>query len=52
MDLKRAKRQNIQKKLDSSSEQTGEARQAGRGETETRQAMHAPENPANKGPPV
>ena len=47
MDLKRVKRQNIQKKLDFSSEQTGEARQVGRGETETRQAMHAPENPAN-----
>src|ERR1017187_5571647 len=47
MDLKRDKRQNIQKKLDFSSEQTGEARQAGREETEARQAMHEPESPAN-----
>ena len=30
MDLKRDKRQNIQRKLDFSSEQTGEARNAGR----------------------
>ena len=47
MDLKRDKRQNIQKKLDFSSEQTGEARQAGREETESRQTMHEPESPAN-----
>jgi len=47
MDLKRDKRQNIQKKLDFSSERKGEARQAGREETESRQAMHEPENPAN-----
>ncbi|HEX2662245.1 MAG TPA: reverse transcriptase domain-containing protein [Candidatus Acidoferrum sp.] len=47
MDLKRDKRQNIQKELDFSSEQTGEARQAGREETESRQAMHEPESPAN-----
>src|SRR5260370_40270067 len=47
MDLKRDKRQNIQKKLDFSSEPTGEARQAGREETESRQAMHEPESPAN-----
>jgi len=47
MDLKRDKRQNIQKKLDFSSGQTGEARQAGREETESRQAMHEPESPAN-----
>src|ERR1039458_9578107 len=47
MDLKRDTRQNIQKKLDFSSEQTGEARQAGREETESRQAMHEPENPAS-----
>jgi RNA-directed DNA polymerase len=47
MDLKRDKRQNIQDKLDFSSEQTGEARQAGREETESRQAMHEPESPAN-----
>src|SRR5258708_13728189 len=47
MDLKRDKRQNIQKELDFSSVQTGEARQAGREETESRQAMHEPESPAN-----
>jgi RNA-directed DNA polymerase len=47
MDLKRDKRQNIQKKLDFSSKQTGEARQAGREETESRRAMHEPESPAN-----
>src|SRR6202162_796603 len=47
MDLKRDKRQNIQKKLDFSSERTGEARQVGREETESRQAMHKPESPAN-----
>src|SRR6267143_2116562 len=47
MDLKRDKRQNIQKKLDFSSEWKGEARQAGREATESRQAMHEPENPAN-----
>src|SRR5712664_1465864 len=47
MDLKRDKRQNIQKKLDFSSEQMGEARQAGREETESRQARHEPESPAN-----
>src|SRR5246127_3413141 len=47
MDLKRDKRQNIQKKLDFSSGQTSEARQAGREETESRQAMHEPESPAN-----
>src|SRR5258707_12178309 len=47
MDLKRDKRQNIQEKLDFSSEKTGEARQAGREETESRQAMHEPESPAN-----
>ena len=47
MDLKRDKRQNIQKKLDFSSEQTGEARHAGREETESRQTMHEPESPAN-----
>src|SRR5258708_24569139 len=47
MDLERAKRQNIQKKLDFSSEQTGEARQAGREETESRQTMHETESPAN-----
>src|SRR5271170_2205687 len=47
MDLKRDKRQNIQKKLDFSSERKGEARRAGREETELRQAMHEPESPAN-----
>src|SRR3984957_8159067 len=47
MNLKRDKRQNIQKKLDFSSEQAGEARQARREETESRQAMHEPESPAN-----
>src|SRR5580700_3428154 len=47
MDLKRDKRQNIQEKLDFSSKQTGEARQAGREGTESRQAMHEPESPAN-----
>src|SRR5258707_6943679 len=47
MDLKRDKRQNIQKKLDFSSEWKGEARQAGREETESRRAMHEPESPAN-----
>src|SRR6202521_2693592 len=47
MDLKRDKRQNIQKKLDFSSERKGEARQAGREETESRQAVHEPESPAS-----
>ncbi len=47
MDLRRDKRQNIQEKLDFSSEWKGEARQAGREETEPRQAMHEPESPAN-----
>src|ERR1022692_1340241 len=47
MDPRRDKRQNIQKKVDFSSERTGEARQAGREETESRQAMHEPESPAN-----
>ena len=47
MDLKRDKRQNIQKKLDFSSERKGEARQARREETESRQAVHEPESPAS-----
>src|ERR1700747_382752 len=47
MDLKRDKRQNIQKKLDFSSERKGKARQAGREETESRQAVHEPESPAS-----
>ena len=42
MDLKRDKRQNIQKKLDFSSEPTREAHQGRREETESRQAMHEP----------
>src|SRR6266481_4487648 len=47
MDLERDKRQNIQKELDFSSEQTGEARHAGREETELRPAIHEAESPAN-----
>ena len=47
MHLRNDKRQNIQKKLDFPSAPTGEARQAGREETESRQTMHQPENPAN-----
>ena len=47
MDLKRDKRQNIQKKLDFSSEQTGEARHGEREETELRPAIHEAESPAN-----
>src|SRR6202140_3512515 len=47
MDLKRDKRQNIQKKVDFSSERKGEARQDGREETESRQVIHEPESPAN-----
>ena len=47
MDLERDKRQNIQKELDFSSEQTGEARHAGREETELRPAIQEAESPAN-----
>jgi hypothetical protein len=47
MHLRNDKRRNIQQKLDFSSEQTGEARQARREETESRQTMQEPENPAN-----
>ena len=47
MDLRSDKRQNIQKKMDFPSGRKGEARQAGREETESRQAMHEPENPAS-----
>jgi len=47
MNLKRDKWQNIQRKLDFSSERKGEARPAGREETESRQAIHEPESPAN-----
>jgi RNA-directed DNA polymerase len=46
MDLRSDKRQNIQKKLDFPSGRRGEARQAGREETESHQAMHEPESPA------
>src|SRR6266567_7468094 len=47
MHLRNDKRQNIQKKLDFPSESAGEACQTGREETESRQAMHEPESPAN-----
>ena len=47
MDLRSDKRQNIQKKMDFPSGRKGEARQAGMEETESRQAMHEPENPAS-----
>src|SRR5215472_109280 len=47
MHLRNDKRQNLQKKLDFPSAPVGEARQAGREETESRQTMHPPENPAN-----
>ena len=47
MDLRSDKRQNIQKKMDFPSGRKGEAGQAGREETESRQAMHEPENPAS-----
>jgi RNA-directed DNA polymerase len=47
MQLRSDKRQNIQRKLDFPSEAAGEARQARREETESRQTMYEPENPAN-----
>jgi RNA-directed DNA polymerase len=47
MRLRNDKRQNIQKKLDFPSEPAGEARQAGREETESRRTKHELENPAN-----
>ena len=47
MHLRNDKRQNIQKKLDFPSAPAGEARQARREGTESRQTMHPPENPAN-----
>jgi len=47
MHIRNDKRQNIQTKLDFPSESAGEARQAGREETESRQTMHQPENPAS-----
>src|SRR6267378_2592518 len=46
MNLKDDKQQNIQMQLDFSSALTGEAREAGREETESAGAMHGTENPA------
>ena len=46
MNLKDDKQQNIQMELDFSSALTGEAREAGREETESAGAMHGTENPA------
>jgi RNA-directed DNA polymerase len=46
MNLRNDKRQNIQMELDFHSEPRGEARQAGREETESFPAMHEPESPA------
>ena len=47
MNLKDDKQQNIQLELDFSSARTGEARQAGREETESSGTMNETENPAN-----
>jgi len=47
MHIRNDKRQNIQTKLDFPSAPAGEACQAGREETESRQTMHQPESPAN-----
>ena len=47
MSLKDDKQQNIQIELDFSSVLTGEAREAGRGETESSGAMRGTENPAS-----
>src|SRR5580700_1805305 len=47
MNLKDDKQQNIQIELDFSSARTGEAREAGREETESSGAMNGTENPAN-----
>jgi RNA-directed DNA polymerase len=47
MNLKDDKQQNIQMQLDFSSVLTGEAREAGREETESAGAMHGTENPAS-----
>src|ERR1700741_2247798 len=47
MNLERDKRLNIQLRLDFSSAPTGEARQAGREDIESRSAVHEPERPAN-----
>ena len=46
MNLKDDKQQNIQMQLDFSSVPTGEAREAGREETESSGAMNGTENPA------
>ena len=47
MNLEGDKRQNIQSRLDFSSAPTGEAREAGREETESLSAANEPESPAN-----
>jgi RNA-directed DNA polymerase len=47
MDLKSDQRQNIQGELDFSSLPAGEAREAGREETESLTANHDPESPAS-----
>src|SRR6266849_3993311 len=47
MHLRNDKRQNIQGKLDFCSEPAGEAREAGREETESRLTVNDPESPAN-----
>ena len=47
MNLESDKRLNIQLRLDFSSAPTGEARQAGREDTESLSAVHEPERPAN-----
>jgi RNA-directed DNA polymerase len=47
MNLRNDMRQNVQRKLDFPSEPTGEAREAGREETESRQAVHGPKSPAS-----
>ena len=47
MNLRNDKRQNIQGKLDFCSEPAGEAREAGREETESRPTVNDPESPAS-----
>jgi RNA-directed DNA polymerase len=47
MNLKDDKQQNIQLELDFSSAQTGEAREAGRAETESSGVINGTESPAN-----
>jgi len=47
MDLENDKRQNIQTELDFSSELAGEARKAGKEETESFPVVHGPESPAS-----